>query len=421
MRKLLLASVASMSALIAVSGAAQAQPVKPVAPGTIVVHLNGYLQYALGTMGGNGMVGAGYKNNAIGSIGDIRLYPGFDGMTVDGIGYGAQIELRTTTSNANGSGVNSNATSGNGFDGLYIRRAYGYIGTDDYGYIRFGQTDGAFGLLQRGVIEAFGDGNQWTADGAPVNMLPSGAPGQFIYADQGGLYTTSKIVYISPSVDEPLLGGKLSAIISFEPNSNGIKEGYATFSGPLGASNSAIDGGSNARRRNTFDGMVGYDIKVAGIATKTSVGYLASSPLGNMTGAQEYASMGVFQAGTQATYKALFTDFDNITVGANLKTGSVLDGYKFKTKGERNALSYIVGASYVNGPYEVGGSFFDTQSAASVGAHGHTLSEYGLAAGANYAVAKPMSLWLEYMYGNKHTATSNGHAQVLALGATLKW
>ena len=44
MRNLLLASVASMGALLAATSGAMAQPVKPVAAGTVVVHLNGYLQ-----------------------------------------------------------------------------------------------------------------------------------------------------------------------------------------------------------------------------------------------------------------------------------------------------------------------------------------------------------------------------------------
>lgn len=431
MRKLLLATVASLSTILA-AGAAHAQAVTPVAPGSIRVHLNGYLQFDVGTMGGTGMSGGSgataYKKNAIDTSGDVRLYPGFDGMTVDGLGYGAQIELRTTTANANGSGVNSNSTSDNGFDGIYVRRAYGYLGTTDYGYVRFGQTDSAFSLLQRGVIEAFGDGGQFNDDGGPVTMLPS-APGQFIYADQGALYTTNKIVYISPSIEDPLLNGKLSVSMGFEPNSNGIKEGYAN-TGSCYAANVVSTGCAanlNARRRNTFDGMIDYSVVFGNITTKASVGYLDAQPVaytGEPLAAAPYgyASMGVVQAGIQTSIKGLATDSDSITLGANVKSGSVEDGYKFKPRGARNALAYIVGAAYDNGPYTVGGSFFDSQSANGVGTDGgHTLSEYGAAAGANYAIAKPMSLWLEYLYGSQHTATTDDHSQVLALGATIKW
>ena len=62
-------------------------------------------------------------------------------------------------------------------------------------------------------------------------MLPSGAtPGNFIYADTSSLYATNKILYITPAYVEPLLGGSLSATVGYEPNSNGIKEGYGSYS-----------------------------------------------------------------------------------------------------------------------------------------------------------------------------------------------
>ena len=51
MRKLLLASAATMGALLVTVGGAQAQPVTQPAPGTIAVHLNGYLQFAIGDFG----------------------------------------------------------------------------------------------------------------------------------------------------------------------------------------------------------------------------------------------------------------------------------------------------------------------------------------------------------------------------------
>lgn len=423
MRKLLLATAASLSTLLA-AAPAFAQPAKPVSPGTVLVHLNGYLQFMIGAVGGNGMSGGtgvtAYKNNTIGTMGDIRLYPGFDGMTTSGISYGAQVELRTALSNANGAGVNGNGASSNGVNSLYVRRAYGYIGTEDYGYVRFGQGDGAFTLLQRGVVEAFGDGAQWAADGGLVNLLPSGKPGEFIYADQGALYTTDKIVYVSPSIEEPVLDGKISAVVSYEPNSNGIKEGGATISGNVSQLNDSIAGGSANRRRNTVDGMVDYSVKIAGFATKMSGGYLHSSPLGNLTGAQAYSPMGVWQFGAQTTYKGLATDSDTLTFGANAKGGSVADGYGFKVKGGRDALAYIVGAAYANGPYALGATFFDSQSAAGVGA-GKTRSEYGVAVGGNYVVAKPLSLFVQYLYGHTHVAATNTQAQAVAAGATIKW
>jgi hypothetical protein len=439
MRKLLMASAVSLLA----AGTAWAQPAKQVAaPGTIVVHLNGYFQYSVGDFGSTNMkggsvaAGTAYKLNNVATAGDFRLFPGFDAQTVNGIWYGFQAELRTATTPA-GKGVTNSSTSG--FSGLYVRRAYGYLGTPNYGYARFGQTDGVFSLMQTGVIENFGDGSQWTGDGTPVLMFPGTAPGNFIYADTGALYATDKIVYLTPTVSDGMLGGSFSAGISFEPNSNGLKQGYASPGSNTGANDSSIYGGSNSRRRNTLDLAVTYGLKANGFENKISIGYLHGAPLGilgpvssHLAAPYGYDELSVFQAGAQTTYAGL-------TVGANIKTGQVEDGYNLKPKGTRNGLTYIVGASYMMGPYILGVSYFNGQTS---GAYtpgstkvARTLSEYGVAAGANYVVAKPLNLFIQYMYGHKHQpgaqtvssvsssfgANGNAQVQLIAIGATIKW
>lgn len=425
MRKLLLASAATLLA----GGVAFAQPSKQVAaPGSVVVHLNGYFQYGFGVYGASNMGSdaAGYKLNSTGTFGDFRLYPGFDGQTTSGIWYGFQGELRTLLSNA-GQGKNNNSTNGNGFAGLYVQRAYGYIGMPEYGFVRFGQTDSAFTLSQTGVIENFGDGAQFNSDGGAVMLLPS-APGNFIYADYSHLYTTNKIVYESPAVET--LGGKLSGIIGFEPNSNGIKEGYASTGSAEGANAASIANGSNSRRRNTLDVSATYANEMSGFANKVSIAYLHGAPLSSTNGSYGaaapygYDELSVFQAGAQTSYAGL-------TVGGNVKWGQVEDGYDFKPKGARNALGYIVGASYNVGPYTVGASYFNEQSSGKyvpgTTTFARTLSEYGVAAGANYQLAKPIGLFVQYLYGHQHQPTtapgarSNTQEQVIAAGATLKW
>lgn len=427
MRKLLLASAATMLA----AGAAFAQPVKPVAaPGTIVVHLNGYFQYGFGVYGSSNIAGGtgatAYKLNSVSTFGDFRLYPGFDAETANGIWYGFQSELRTTTSNA-GSRAAVSDTGTNGVGTLYIKRAYGYIGTPNYGFARFGQTDSAFTLSQAGVIENFGDGAQFNSDGGANALLPTN-PGLFIYADTSHLYSTNKIVYETPAVET--LGGKLSGIIGFEPSSNGIKEGQDSVGSAEGSAAIAIAGGSSSRRRNTLDVSVSFENDIADFANKFSISYLHSSPLGTTNGSFGagapfgFDEMSVFQGGAQTTYAGL-------TAGANIKYGQVEDGYSFKPKGARNALGYIVGASYTNGPYTVGTSYFNEQSSGAFvpdsTAFARTLSEYGIAAGANYQLAKPMGFFIQYEYGHQHQPTTvagksgNVQEQVVAVGTTIKW
>ena len=425
MRKLLLATAATMLA----TGAAFAQPAKPVAaPGTIVVHLNGYFQFGVGAYGATNMGSdaAGYKLNSVSTFGDFRLLPGFDAETLNGIMYGVQFELRTTTSNA-GVRANPSDTGTNGVGSLYIRRGYGYIGTPDYGFFRFGDTDSAFTLAQAGVIENFGDGAQFNADGGPFNILPS-SPGQFVYADSSHLYTTSKFVYETPAVE--VLGGNLSGIIGFEPSSNGLKQGQDQPGSANGSAATSVAGGSNGRRRNTLDVAVSYGNKIDAFDNKISIGYLHGAPLSSTNGSYGaaapygYDELSVFEAGAQTTYAGL-------TVGGNVKYGQLEDSYYFKPKGARNALGYIVGASYNNGPYTLGASYFNQQSSGAYvpGKSGtaRTLNENGVAVGANYQLAKPIGFFIQYLYGQQHQPTtvagarSNVHEQIIAVGTTLKW
>ncbi len=469
MRKLLLTSAAAIGATVALAGGAQAQPVKPVAPGTVVVHLNGYLQFEIAGFGSTfntinsagttayavvpatGAIaktttGAGtYKLNTITTDGDVRIYPGFDAETENGIAYGAQVEIRTATSDAN---VGANKVTGTGstagVDSLYVKRAYGYVGTVPAGFIRIGQGDSAFTLLQSGVIEAFGDGAQFNTDGGVASLLPTAAtPANFIYADTSNLYATDKVVYISPDIAGFSFSG------GYEPNSDAIKEGYGSCviatSTCADLSSSPVAGDIGKRRKNAVDAMLAYSIKSDDVLVKASGGVLYAAPvdydgkpgaLGTATHFG-YDNLEVYQAGIQATFAGL-------TVGGNAKGGAVEDGYAFKPRGARNALTYIVGADYTMGPLVIGGSYWNAQTSgtfvpgltadtSSSGATpkvgvARTLSEYGAAAGGNLVISKNLSLFVQYLYGHRkqigNTALNlRGNSQVQAIGAggTFKW
>jgi hypothetical protein len=375
MRKLLLASAASMGAILATAGGAAAQPAKPVAPGTIVVHLNGYLEFGIGDIGSTFNTYEGDKISPVATEGDARLYAGVDAQTLSGIEYGAQIETRITTSNA--------------------AKAVG--------------------------IE---------------NTVPSNAvPGQFIFADTGNLYATSKLVYLTPTI------AGLSGAVSYEPNSDGLKEGYAnnatasSTSAALSSSTSAADLGT--RRKNMVDADIVYTIKSMGVLTKVGGGLLHAATVGYdgltpLTAAQKFDELNVYQAGAQ-------TSFAGLTLGANIKGGQTLDSYSFKVRGTRNAFAYIIGSTYVVGPYVVGGYFFDNQTAGNYTPgkkEARTLTEQGVAVGGNYVIDKDMSLWTQYLYGTRHQpgnsaltpndtaagiAKGDANMQAVAVGATLKW
>jgi hypothetical protein len=422
MRKLLLASVATMGATLVMTGGAKAQPVKPVAPGTVVVHVNGYLQFEIAGFGSSVNTHDGDKLNPISTDGDARLYAGFDAQSLSGLDYGAQLEVRTTTSDA---GVGAEKVSGSGSaagtEGLYIKRAYGYLGAPTSGFVRIGQGDSAFTLLQSGVVEAFGDGAQFNTDGGVESLLPTEAtPQNFIYADASNLYATDKLVYLSPAI------AGFSAGFGYEPNSNGLKEGYSTnaeaSSTSAALSSSTAVGDIGKRRKNTVDAAIQYKLETDGIVAKASGGILYGAPI-NYVGAPiafgagtnhfGYDNLEVYQAGAQVTVAGL-------TVGANVKGGQVEDSYYFKPKGARDALSFILGASYVVGPIVIGGSVFQAQSAGTyypgetytVGKTkqpvGKTLTEFGAAAGGNYVISPNLSLFVQYLYGHKQQIGNSG-------------
>jgi hypothetical protein len=279
------------------------------------------------------------------------------------------------------------------------------------------------------LIEDLGGGAQWNIDGGEYSMMPSGsAPSFFIYADNSALYSTSKIVYLSPVIDG------FSAAVGFEPSSNGLKEGTgdcteaSSVCSALSSSPVASDIGK--KRRDTIGAALQYFVDADGFATKASVGILHGSPV-NYDGAPAtsgalvhgYDVLNVDQAGVQ-------TSFDGLTVGANIKTGQVLDGYAFEPRGTRNGLTYMVGASYAFGPYVLGASYFNGQTAGAYtpGAHmARTLSEVG----GNYVVGKDLSLFVQHEYGHRHqpgntaigngSGTGNAQVQALVTGATFKW
>ncbi|OYV42242.1 MAG: hypothetical protein B7Z75_13620 [Acidocella sp. 20-57-95] len=292
--------------------------------------------------------------------------------------------------------------------------------------------------MSYGDIEGFGDAQQWNSDLGTAAVLEAAGKPNNLFAVSGALYTTSKIVYISPSF------AGVNFAVGFEPNSNGIAEGTASnLSGQT-----SIAGSSNSRRRNTIDAMIGYSADMDGVGLKASVGYLDASPLGgspvttpssftvtgatggNLQGtftpastkaAPNYKNMGIVQAGAQVAV-------GGATVGVNYKTGSVNNGYTFLTPGQRHDNDFLVSGIYTMGPVILGASYFFNQSAGGYtvgGTVARTQSNDGVAIGANYNFSPNFGLFAQYLYGQVHQASAtshgNSHTNALGVGASLHW
>ena len=206
MRKLLLASVAALGASMAVATYADAQVVDDTdgqsfpTPGTVTVRLNGRYRFygyvadqgagrttnygltaaqagSLATTTGSGavvgataatggtLVAGSNRLSNYGFEGYARLYPGFDGVAANGLKYGASLEIRQDNTFGAGGGTVGNGSADGSVTGndrtrgyLYLRREWGYLGTDRLGSLRLGSSDQPTSLYIVGTGENYDGG-----------------------------------------------------------------------------------------------------------------------------------------------------------------------------------------------------------------------------------------------------------------------
>lgn len=530
MRKLLLASVAALgvTAVMSDPGFAQyadddsGQAVSP-APGTITVRLNGRFRAFGGivadgdanralfvnpTTGGTatavrsatgafgvrstasnavitptaGAIAAGtgvptslvgatlqYNKNSNYTIQEYaRLYPGFDGVAANGLKYGASLEIRQDNASGAGGGVyGSISQQSRQRAELYLRREWGYIGTNTLGTVRFGAADGPATLFMTGNFENFNDGG-WNGD---VNNYPAGnTQPTWPFADVGNLYTTNKVIYLSPQ----FYG--FDAGVSFEPSSASV--GLGSSNGCNGSDNInafIVAGQSNAgagcdrlaststgdytRRRNTVDVGLRYRGTFGPVGLAANAGYIGGGKVDDSTvpltagNRNQYDGLSVGVGGVAVTYAGF-------TVGGMAQGGRFNGQWSLTPEGAADSSAYVVGASYTFGPVVVGTQLFQYNSPGSSGPVGSgsglgltTASnvgfspyagqrrERGVAAGGTYSVAPGLALYLSYLWGDRKengvdlltgqvsTVASPNlganhnyvHTQVLTVGAGLTW
>jgi outer membrane protein OmpU len=410
MRKILLASAAALTAGLGLAGAAQAQVSNPVmtgkiAPGTVVVRLDGRVSWFAGVSGfsGQSVAGTKYSGASFGSY--VRLYPGFDGVAANGLQYGAQSEIR------------ENLGSTAGTETLYVLRAFGYLGLPQAGLARFGQQEGALYLFDTGRFEsgtdAFDDGG-WNGDIQNWFVNSSARP-VYPFTWSNSTRTTDKFDYISPVFSGFSFGA------SFEPNQTTEGDTVPVTSQPGGAD----------LRRNTYELGIRYKQNLGPIGLNVSGGYMGAGAVSSSTGKggiEPYQELSVGSAGAELTYAGF-------TFGGNTKFGNMNGQFEPNPTGASNAIGWLAGAVYTIGQLTVGGSYFDYQSTGDYSAP--TLEgqrrETGAAAGVTYILVPGVKLFASYLYGTRHqgdfnfitskvgSANNNMQAQVFALGSWIYW
>lgn len=352
-------------------------------PGKAVVRFDGAVVTMIGFGGGtnNSATVAGgqtVKNDPFGMIMYARMYPAFDAQTTGGLRYGAFAEIR-----ANGTIGGRNANT------LYWNRAYGYIGGDSWGLVRFGMTDGALALLQVGTFQNFADGG---LNGSAPGLLPSSD--SYIWRfpfSQGAEYARQQITYLSPK----FMG--FDAAVSFSPSTANHVGGALADVDTGGSSRQAtsVAAGDLNRYRNRFSVNVRYSNTFGGVGIAANVGYMGSGVVAVAGTPQR--GLSIFDAGAQLSYMGF-------SVGGHMSTGTFNGALNLSAPGEKPGTVWLVGASYSTGPWTAGIHYLNASLPGTIG-NGAKRIEQGVGAGVTYAWAPGVRTFVEFVH---HDRRENG-------------
>ena len=428
------------------------------APGTIVIHLNGRVEVDVSASfttadkgrNANGTPN-GFKLNPVGVGSYFRLYPGFDGLSANGLRYGASVEIRenflsataATATSLNGGTANSPGATTSG-QTLYVRRAFTYLASDRAGLLRLGQTDGVLGLFDNCVFtsQCWDAGSSVLNGGATQQEAPSGAVGlPWPWISQSSAdYGNNKIVYLSPQYYGFDFG------VQYAPN-QGNSFANATGADSLGpttcnqasATCIAVSSGNDSTRwlnqvgaglrfQRTFGPV---DVKAygfyetAGKEDLTTTAYVAPSPTASPN-SLHYDNLSFYKGGLAVTA----ADF---TAAIDYIGGAVNGTLAMRPTGGVSTNAIVTGLTYAKGPITLGSEigFINTQGAAQLTGISQR-REFEMAFGGNYKLAPGVQLVAEYQYMQRHQGgfdfnqgavgtTRDARAQGIMLGTVLTW
>ena len=491
MRKLLLASAAMLSATAGIAMAQnplQGQLAAPWAsgpapnnnnnttaaartgvdatptPGTVVIRLNGRVETDFGV----GFTGAdkginpngtpnGYKLNPVFLGGYMRLYPGFDGMTTGGLRYGAAIELRQNfpngTSPAQSSSGNDSAQT------VYVRRNFGYVAHEKAGLLRVGKTDGVIGLFDDGRFY----GGAWDAGVGNINgaymgaYSPTAAVVPFYWIAQAGAeYDNDKLVYLTPKFFGFDFGVQYAPGMGTSTNGtsgNGVglistATPAATAAGtniPSGAcvqagpTCQAVTSGNDATRWYNQVAVGGRFNQTFGPVDFSAYGVYETAGKETLTvGATprsiQFANLSFVSAGLLTTINNVIPgalSFSAAYVGGAVNSGGAI---AMRPQGGVNQNALVLGTTYRNGPWTVGGQigWITSQGAAALTGISQR-REATINFGGNYLVAPGFAVVAGYMYNQRHqgafdfannavsATTRDIHGQLFQMSTVFTW
>ena len=435
-------------------------PFSTPAPGTVNLRfdlrLDAFPQVAWWTgMNGNSGVATvgnlssvGNKQSPYGINGFVRIDIGLDGMTKQGIRYGAFTEIRENTFNLIGSGgqfnvgapgsaataaptflnsvttasaTSSGTSSFNQQNTLYVRQAWAYIGTDNLGIIRIGQGFSSNSLMQLGLGDEFDDGG-WVAI-ASSSLFPSAIAPTWPWADSGNEYQAARIGYLSPVV----AGFDLTT--TFAPNNlpmfNAPTCSAATaYAGCISQSSSNLPS-DIARYRNEFEiglryrnsiGPVG--LAIAGVWTHSAATEagpftpaMATVPrsvglgVGNPSNVLNYNGLNMGMIGAEVSLFKYLAIGSNVLFGAyngswGLQNNPVCVSATLCQDSKTMAIAWTAGVRYTipTLPMTVGTHYFNYKYQGQPGLPTQRVSQ-GVDVGATYGLGPGAVIVAEYLWG----------------------
>lgn len=436
------------------------------APGTFVVRLGGRVT----VVGGAGWTSADtFTAPTVAGVPGVRnkvqpymlstyarLYPGLDAMATNGLRYGAGIEVRMNSTGAvSNTGSSLGGSANLSGQTLFIRRAFGYLASDNAGLLRVGEGDGIIGLM---------DGGQTTGQNFSVSGVLNGGDGvaMLLPAAQipfawlslaGNEYGTPKLVYLSPKFFGFDVG------VGYVPTQTNGYDNSTAFPGSYGAAAcNAAAGGSNSgcatlsssnvlndanRYRDLYQAGARYNgdfgpvnlLAYAAYYGSSKVNYtgapgliVANGPLGNASASGNYRNLSIGSFGTAITVAGL-------TFSANYLTGDMNSQLALNPVGAPKMNAITGGVQYVVGALTVGGEYGQVDSQGSnalVGNSQRHESEFDI--GGAYKIAPGLTAYADYYYAQRHqgnfnfqtgatrTAAYNDvHGQSVLLGISVNW
>ena len=404
MRRISLAALIVALAATCAAGAAELGPgsgsiVGTAQPGKAIVRLDTAILFEGGFSGATnntarvntpaGPVTVRETNRGIAMY--ARLYPALDAQTQGGFRYGGFAEIRgADNTGAAGNGVSGTPSGVVGLAGqrntntLFWNRAYGYLGGDAWGMVRFGMMDGPFGLMKVGLFDTFGDGGLNRTD--ITGLLPQSDDNIWYFpVSTSSEYASQKISYTSPTWAGFDFG------LSFAPSSathQGSDGSVVSIGGTARQATSTLSSDAS-RYTNLFEALGRYRATVGGVGLAASFGYMSSNSVKVATAPRE--GLSIFDAGATVGYGGFL-------FGGHVSSGQFNGTTSLAVPGAKTSTVWLVGVQYENGPWLAGAHYLNASIPNSTSMpQPASLRAQGVSVGGNYVWAQGAQVFVEWV------------------------